>query len=137
MAAPYRVTVSAPNFEAQIVLDDWHENLVLLVENPVATDVSRLQTRHYLNLSLFWAAHGPSGKPTQHVKDSVLQEGRLYPKSGDEPALIAVIVPVETVDALRLPTTRIDDSNEVWVVRPLSDRAAKVFESHGVRVRGA
>lgn len=89
-AAPNYILVSGPGLKRPVMLDDWAENLRLViatVDAPVAKDtVTRsLSRRPSFDLALFWA-WGDRPRPTRPGAAS--QHGSFYPAHRSQPAVI-------------------------------------------------
>ncbi len=130
-AAPRLVFVYGDLLAQPVVLDDWWENLALLLGNEGPTEITDLDGRPYLDLAFFW---GPAwdqyvrdGQPLEALMPTQANQfGRLYLRSGGLPPLVAV-------NGVRLKST----PGPMWSVRDLSAEAEAVFERHGISLQTA
>jgi hypothetical protein len=86
--------VSGPGLPRPVLLDDWDENLTLLVSVVQAPRAPRaavrsLPRRPRLRLSLFWG-WGENERPTRPGEAN--QSGWLYPAHGSRRAVIDLLV---------------------------------------------
>lgn len=109
-AAPRYILVSGPGMPRPVLLDDWNENLDLLVSlvqarRADAAAVRSMALRPRLRLSLFW---GVPESPRPSRPGDANQTGWLYPATPSEPAVIDLLVSgtrtprIVPVDALRI-----------------------------------
>ncbi|TML66173.1 MAG: hypothetical protein E6G22_00605 [Actinobacteria bacterium] len=118
-AAPNYILVSGPGLEQPILLDDWAENLELLVAVGNSPRAKRpalrgLARRPRFDLAEFWAW---SANPAPTDPSQANQHGSFYPAHGHRPALFKMMV-----DGTRVP-------------RIASARALAILARHGVPTR--
>jgi hypothetical protein len=87
-AAPNYILVSGPGLARPIVLDDWNENLKLLLAVANAPTVTvDLRDRPSFDLAEFWAW---ADRPRPTRPRDANQHGSLYPAHGGSPAVITL-----------------------------------------------
>jgi hypothetical protein len=95
-AAPNFIVVRGSQLPEPILLDDWNENLELLLasENEGAdVDPSTLSTRPYFDVVLLWGPTWTRVKIETQGADEVVDPGRsdrFYPAVGDQEPVIAI-----------------------------------------------
>jgi hypothetical protein len=95
-AAPNFIVVRGTQLPEPILLDDWNENLELLLasENEGAdVDPSTLSTRPYFDVVLLWGPTWTRAKIEAQGADKVVDPGRsdrFYPAVGDQEPVIAI-----------------------------------------------
>ena len=90
-AAPNYILVSGPGLRRPVLLDDWPENLRLLISLVDARklDVVALRGRPRFDLAMFWAW---SDLPRPTRPRDANQHGVFYPAFGARPAIFRVLV---------------------------------------------
>jgi hypothetical protein len=95
-AAPHFIIVRGPELPKPILLEDWNENLDLLLasENEGAdVDPSTLSSRPYFDVVLLWGPTWTRAKIEAQGADEVVDPGqsdRFYPAVGDQGPVIAI-----------------------------------------------
>jgi hypothetical protein len=95
-AAPRFIIVRGPELPKPVILDDWNENLDLLVasENEGAdVDPSTLSRRPYFDVVLLWGPTWTRAKIEALGADEIVDPGqfdRFYPALGDQEPVIAI-----------------------------------------------
>jgi hypothetical protein len=118
-AAPNYILVSGPGLQQPVLLDDWNENLELLVAIGQGRRAKRatlrgLSRRLRFDLAEFWAWNF---LPAPTDPSQATQHGLFYPAHGRKPAIFKVMV-----DGTRAP-------------RVASARALAILARHGVPTR--
>jgi len=127
-AAPRLILVYGPPLAQPVVLDDWQENLTLMVAatEDAGLPADKLRGRPYFRLAFFWgqewAAYVDAGKPVGALRpEQGNQAGRFYPAIGDAgPAL--------TFDSIPGPGP---------LIRRLEQAGVAVLARHGIPTRYA
>ena len=130
-AAPRLVLVYGDRLTQPVVLDDWWENLALLLGDEQPEEVADLDGRPYLELALFWGRawdqYVRDGNPLAALRpEQANQRGRLYLGTADLPPLLAI-------NGVRLKTT----PGPAWSVRAVPAEAIEAFSRHGIPTRVA
>jgi len=122
-AAPRLLIVYGPPLTRPVILDDWQENLTLML---AATDnagisADALQGRPYVRLAFFWgpewAQYVDAGKPLSALRpEQGNQHGRFYPAVGNEGPILTFD------DRLATPAN----------VRRLDQTGVSVLAHHGI-----
>lgn len=127
-AAPRLILVYGPPLAQPVVLDDWQENLTLMVAatEDAGLSADKLRGRPYFRLAFFWgqewAAYVDAGKPLSALRpEQGNQAGRFYPAIGDAG-------PVLTFDSI--PGTG-------PLTRRLEQAGVAVLARHGIPTRYA
>ncbi len=127
-AAPRLILVYGPPLAQLVVLDDWQENLTLMVAatEDVGLSVDKLRGRPYFRLAFFWgpewAAYVDAGQPVSALRpEQGNQAGRFYPAVADAG-------PVLTFDSIPGPGP---------LTRRLEPAGVAVLARHGIPTRYA
>ncbi len=140
-AWPRLVMVHGGPLENRVIIDDL-EGIQEIMKWDVPYDAGDLDSRSFLDLSLFWKATLGSGEelfswdetpiaelqPEDATTDVIIPtRGRFYPACGITPAVIAL----DTYEFVDDDSFRTRDVVRTWIV---SDAALSVFERFGVPV---
>jgi hypothetical protein len=125
-AAPRLILVYGPPLAQPVVLDDWQENLTLMVAaaEDAGLSADKLRGRPYFRLAFFWGpewtAYVDAGKPLSALRpEQGNQAGRFYPAVGDAG-------PVLTFDSIPGPGP---------LTRRLEPAGVAVLARHGIPTR--
>jgi hypothetical protein len=124
-AAPRLMMVYGPPLSKPIVLQDWRENLTVMVGlERTNIDPGELEGRPYLKMALFWGPrwveYVEEGRPLDALRpEQANQHARFYPATEDEPALI-------TFGSSKFGP---------GVIRRVEPEALAVLARHGIPVR--
>jgi hypothetical protein len=128
-AAPWFILVHGPLLAEPVLLNDWNENLdlMLAISERAGTAVEELEARPYLDLALFWGAEWEHYPRTAEMlrrlaPEQANQRGRFYPAVGDADPLY-VLLAVSGA------------AGEPDEVRRVGPRALEIFARYGVPTR--
>ncbi len=127
-AAPWFVMVHGTLLDEPVLLDDWDENLELMlgISETVRVEAKRLEGRPYLDVALFW---GPDWMDFPRDPEALRrlspeqanQQGRFYPAVDSGPPALFLFGDT-------------DRSSEWLSARVVEPGALALFEAHGIPI---